>query len=80
MISGNKKKQIQANYYTSENNRSNNSTAGASPSDENLQISKPAISLELRQTKLEQQLKKQNELIEKLTKIVNTFEDHMKVF
>ena len=44
------------------------------PNDENPQITEPAISLELRQTNLEEQVKKQNELIEKLTKKVNTLE------
>ena len=38
------------------------------PSDENLQITEPAISLELRQTNLEEQVEKQNELIEKKKK------------
>ena len=47
------------------------------PSDENLQITEPAISLELCQRNLEEQVKKQNELIEKLTKKVNTPEGHI---
>ena len=47
------------------------------PSDENLQISKSAISVELRQTNLEEQVKKQNEHTEKLTKKVNTLEGHI---
>ena len=42
------------------------------PSDENLQITEPAISLELCQTNLEEQVKKQNEIIEKITKTFNT--------
>ena len=47
------------------------------PSDENLQITKTVISLELRQTNLKEQVKKQNELIEKLIKKVNTLEGHI---
>ena len=45
----------------------------------NLQITEPAISLELRQTNLEELVKNKNELIEKLTKKVNTIEGH-KIF
>ena len=44
-------------------------------SNENLQITEPAISLELHQTNLEQQVKKQSELIEKLTKNINKLEE-----
>ena len=47
------------------------------PSDKNVQISTPAISLELCQTNLEEQVKKQNELIEKLTKKVKMLEGHI---
>ena len=47
------------------------------PSDENLEITKPAISLELRQTNLEEQVKKQNELTENLIKKINTLEGHI---
>ena len=45
--------------------------------DENLEITEPVISLELRQTNLEEQVKKQNELIEKLIKKVNRLEEHI---
>ena len=48
------------------------------PSDENLKITEPAISLELRQTYLEEQVKQQNEMIEKWIKKVNTLEEHIK--
>ena len=47
------------------------------PRDENLEITEPVISLELRQTNLEEQVKKQNELIEKLIKKVNRLEEHI---
>ena len=47
------------------------------PSNGNLEITEPAISLELRQTNLEELVKKQSERIEKLVKKVNTLEEHM---
>ena len=47
------------------------------PSNENLEITKPAISLELCQMNLKEQVIKQNELIEKLVKKVNTLEEHI---
>ena len=47
------------------------------PSNENLEITKPPIWLELHQTNLGEQVKKQNELIEKLIKKVNTLEGHI---
>ena len=47
------------------------------PSDKNLEITKPPILLELRQTNLGEQVKKQNELIEKLIKKVNTLEGYI---
>ena len=47
------------------------------PSNKKLQITETAISLELHQTNLEEQVKKQNELIEKLTKKVNMLEGHI---
>ena len=47
------------------------------PSNESLGITKPAILLELCQMNLKEQVKKQNELIEKLLKKVNTLEEHI---
>ena len=47
------------------------------PSEENLQITKPAISQELCQTNLNKHVKKQHNLIEKLTKKVNTFQGYI---
>ena len=47
------------------------------PSDDNLQITEPALSLELRQTNIEEQVKKQSELTEKLAEKVNMLEGNI---
>ena len=77
MVSGNKKSKSKIISITTKTTGQTTAQRQPVPSDENLQIIEPAISLELRQTNLKEQVKKQNELIEKLTKIVNTLEGHI---
>ena len=68
MVSGNKKSKSKPIATTMKTTGLITAHRQPLPSDENLQITEPAISLELRQTNLEEQVEKQNELIEKLIK------------
>ena len=68
MVSGNKKNKSKVTATPTKTTDQTTAQRLPVPSDENLQITEPAISLELRQTNLEEQVKKQNDLIEKLTK------------
>ena len=68
MVSGNKKSKSKVTATPTKTTDQTTAQRLPVPSDENLQITEPAISLELRQTNLEEQVKKQNDLIEKLTK------------
>ena len=68
MVSGNKKSKSKITATPTKTKDLTTTQQQHVPSDKNIQITKPAISLELCQTNLEEQVKKQNELIEKLTK------------
>ena len=68
MVSGNKKSKSKVTATPTKTTDQTTAQRQPVPSDENLQITEPAISIELRQTNLEEQVKKQNDLIEKLTK------------
>ena len=77
MVSGNKKSKSKLTATPTKTTGQTIAQRQPLPSDQNLQISEPAISLELRQMNLEEQVIKQNELTEKLTKKVNTLEGHI---
>ena len=77
MVSGNKKSKSKPTATPTKTTAHTNAHRKSLSSDENLEITEPEISLELRQTNLEEQVKKQNELIEKLIKKVNTLEGHI---
>ena len=68
MVSGNKKRKSKPIATPMKTTGLTTAHRKPLPSDENLQITEPAISLELRQTNVEEQVEKQNELIEKLIK------------
>ena len=68
MVSGNKKSKSKITATPTKTTGQTTAQRQPIPSDDNLQITELAISLELRQTNIEEQVKKQNELIEKLTK------------
>ena len=68
MVSGDKKSKSKVTATPTKTTDQTTAQRQPVPSDENLQITEPAISIELRQTNLEEQVKKQNNLIEKLTK------------
>ena len=70
MVSGNKKSKSKIIATPTKTTDQTTAQRQPIPSNKKLQITKTAISLELHQTNLEEQVKKQNELIEKLTKKV----------
>ena len=76
MVSGNKKSKSKPTVTPTKTPAQATAHRQSLPRDENLEITEPVISLELRQTNLEEQVKKQNELIEKLIKKVNRLEEH----
>ena len=77
MVSGNKKSKSKIIATPTKTTDQTTAQRQSIPSNKKLQITKTAISLELHQTNLEEQVKKQNELIEKLTKKVNMLEGHI---
>ena len=77
MVSGNKKSKSKPTATPTKTPAQTTAHRQPLPSDENLEITEPAISLELRQTNLEEQVKKQNELIETSINEINTLEKHI---
>ena len=77
MVSGNKKSESKPTATPTKTTAQTNAHRKSLSSDENLEITEPEISLELRQTNLEEQVKKQNELTENLIKKINTLEGHI---
>ena len=77
MVSGNKKSKSKIIATPTKTTDQTTAQRQSIPSNKKLQITKTAISLELHQTNLEEQVKKQNELIEKLTKKVKMLEGHI---